>query len=415
MALIPSYKTPLLKAWQSSSPTNEQAPNESSSLQLLSKPVIVNPTATPAPAAPSPPDSPIAPSPGPPTEPDSPEFPHPGSPQPESPPIEQPVQEEAPEHTPTLAETHAMSTRGKHGIFKPNQRYALLASLYTTDEPKTIVSAMKHPRWNEAVMEEMERIHMLNTWSLVPMTEDMNVLDSKWVFRTKLHPDGELDKLKARLVAKGFNQEEGVDYLETFSHVVRTGTIRLVLNIATAKGWPIKQLDVSNAFLHGSDSSFLDQTLQALNKRFSMKDLGQPRYFLGIEIVSNSEGLFLHQAAYAADILHQAAMTDCNPMPSPLPQNLDNLNSELFSEPTYFRSLAGKLQYLTITRPDIQFAVNFVCQKMHSPTVADFTLLKRILRLQSNSPFDYWFLFAAWTKSHLMVCKETTHRLSLLH
>ncbi|KAL9308946.1 putative FBD domain-containing protein [Arabidopsis thaliana] len=73
-------------------------------------------------------------------------------------------------------------------------------------------------------------------------------------------------------------------------------------------------------------------------------------------------------------------MSDCNPMPTPLPQQLTNLNSEPFEEPTYFRSLPGKLQYLTITRPDIQYAVNFICQRMHLPTVSDFGLLKRILR-----------------------------------
>ncbi|XP_019087375.1 PREDICTED: uncharacterized protein LOC109127260 [Camelina sativa] len=111
-----------------------------------------------------------------------------------------------------------------------------------------------------------------------------------------------------------------------------------------------------------------------------MKDLGPPKYFLGIEFETHPNGMFLHQTAYASDILHQAAMSNCNSMPTPLPQQLTQLNLELFAEPTYFRSLAGKIQYLTITRPDIQFAVNFVCQCMHAPTVLDFGLLKCILR-----------------------------------
>lgn len=79
-----------------------------------------------------------------------------------------------------------------------------------------------------------------------------------------------------------------------------------------------------------------------------MKDLGQPKYFLVNEIESHNDGLFLHQIAYASNILHQAGMTNCNPMPTLLPQYLDNLNSEPFEEPTYLRSLAGKLQYLTL-------------------------------------------------------------------
>ncbi|CAA7061320.1 unnamed protein product [Microthlaspi erraticum] len=132
--------------------------------------------------------------------------------------------------------------------------------------------------------------------------------------------------------------------------------------------------------LTGSDEALVQKLLLALNKRFFMKDLGPPKYFLGIEIKSYDGGMFLHQLSYAKDILHAAAMSDCSPMPTPLPQDIDNLNSDLFPEPTYFKSLAGKLQYLTITRPDIQFAVNFVCQRMHQPTVSDFGLLKRILR-----------------------------------
>lgn len=92
---------------------------------------------------------------------------------------------------------------------------------------------------------------MLHTWTLVPATDDMNILHSRWVHTVKLNPDGTVKCLYSRLVAKGFEQEEGLDYLETFSPVVRTATIRLMLDIAVSKGWQVKQLDVSSAFLHG--------------------------------------------------------------------------------------------------------------------------------------------------------------------
>ncbi|KAG7578201.1 Integrase catalytic core [Arabidopsis thaliana x Arabidopsis arenosa] len=440
-SLVPNYSTPLLQAWQHHKAVEISSP--ATTIQLLPKPITPITEPVPAQIEPEPTsdgeESNIDVNPG----------------------IEE-VEEANPE---PVANTHTMTTRSKAGIHKPNTRYVLLTTQKLNNEPKTLASAMKHPGWNEAVHEEINRVHMLSTWSLVPPSEDMNILSSKWVFKTKLKPDGSVDKLKARLVAKGFDQEEGLDYLETFSPVVRTATIRLVLDVSTAKGWPIKQLDVSNAFLHGelqepvymyqptgfidpqkpshvcrltkalyglkqaprawfdtfsnflldfgflcskadpslfvchqdgkvlylllyvddilltgSDQSLLQDLLQALNSRFSMKDLGPPRYFLGIQIEDYANGLFLHQTAYATDILQQAAMSDCNPMPTPLPTQLENLNSELFEEPTYFRSLAGKLQYLTITRPDIQFAVNFICQRMHSPTVSDFGLLKRILR-----------------------------------
>ena len=70
-------------------------------------------------------------------------------------------------------------------------------------------------------------------------------------------------------------------------------------------------------------------------------------------------------------------MLDCSPMPTPLPVQLDRVphQDQDFSNTKYFRSLAGKLKYLTLTRPNLQFAVNFVCQKMHKPAVSDFNLL----------------------------------------
>lgn len=99
--------------------------------------------------------------------------------------------------------------------------------------------------------DEMRALRQNNTWTLVPRSDSMNVVGCKWVFCTKIKVDGTLDRLKARLVAKGFHQEEGVDFLETFSPIVKPGTICIVLAIATVHGWPTRQLNVSNAFLHG--------------------------------------------------------------------------------------------------------------------------------------------------------------------
>jgi hypothetical protein len=90
-----------------------------------------------------------------------------------------------------------------------------------------------------------------NTWELVPHQAKMNVVGSHWVFKTKLKLDGFVECFKARLVAQRYTQSLGIDFFETFSPVIKPPTIRLVLSLATTHGWPIRQLDVKNAFLHG--------------------------------------------------------------------------------------------------------------------------------------------------------------------
>lgn len=141
-------------------------------------------------------------------------------------------------------------------------------------------------------------------------------------------------------------------------------------------------LYVDDMVLTGNNQELLKQLLNSLKQQFRMKDMGPLSYFLGIQAQFTPTGLFLNQAKYATDLLQAAGMLDCAPMPTPLPLQLDRVphQDETFSNPTYFRSLAGKLQYLTLTRPDIQFAVNIVCQKIHIPSVSDFNLLKWILR-----------------------------------
>lgn len=90
------------------------------------------------------------------------------------------------------------------------------------------------------------------TWSLVSPPPGAPVIGCKWIFKIKRNSDRTMARYKARLVAQGFQQTEGVDYSETFSPVVKQPTIRVVLSLALHFGWHIRQLDISNAFLHGS-------------------------------------------------------------------------------------------------------------------------------------------------------------------
>ena len=102
-----------------------------------------------------------------------------------------------------------------------------------------------------------------HTWSLVPLPFGKNVVHYKWVYKIKRGSDGAVARYKAQLVAKGFLQQYGLDYGETFSPIVKLATVRIILALAVQNHWSLKQLDVSNAFLHGilQEEFFMSQPL----------------------------------------------------------------------------------------------------------------------------------------------------------
>jgi hypothetical protein len=119
---------------------------------------------------------------------------------------------------------------------------------------------LKDPNWLEAMTEEYRALLGNDTWDLVPPPRNANIVSGKWVFRHKLKPDGSLDRYKARWVLRGFSQEQGIDLDEMFSPVVKPATVHVVLSIALSLKWETRQLDVKNAFLHGSKLADTSQT-----------------------------------------------------------------------------------------------------------------------------------------------------------
>ncbi|GKE30562.1 retrovirus-related pol polyprotein from transposon TNT 1-94, partial [Tanacetum coccineum] len=132
------------------------------------------------------------------------------------------------------------------------------------------MSAAKHPKWYAAMYDEMHALKINGTWDLVPRPMNANVVGSKWVFRTKFHSDGTIDRFKARLVAQGFTQVSGIDYSATFSPVVKASMVRIVLSLVVLHKWPLHQLDVKNAFLNGNltDIVFMEQPPGFVDSKF---------------------------------------------------------------------------------------------------------------------------------------------------
>nr|GEX56333.1 ribonuclease H-like domain-containing protein [Tanacetum cinerariifolium] len=393
----------------------------------------------------------------------------PTSPTPPTPPpphTSQSVPQIVPEHVPAptndspTVSIHPMVTRSRVGTTRPNPRYAGHVSTISP-LPRSYKEAFNDPNWKNAMFDEYNALIKNKTWT---RPEGANI---------------------ARLVANGSTQVEGVDVDETFSPVVKPGTIRTVLSLAISRHWPVHQLDVKNAFLHGDlaetvymhqplgfqdlehpnyvcllqrslygleqaprawfqlfaayittvrftpsrcdfslfiykqgdDTAFLllyvddivltassdrllHQIIASLHREFSMTDLGALNYFLGISVTRDSSGIFLAQRKYDMEILERAHMVGCNPSWTPVDteSKLGDGGTPVV-DPILYRSLAGSLQYLTFTRPDIAYAVQQVCLYMHDPREPYFSALKRILRYVQGT-LDYGLhLFSSTTDS----------------
>nr|KYP54959.1 Retrovirus-related Pol polyprotein from transposon TNT 1-94 [Cajanus cajan] len=118
-------------------------------------------------------------------------------------------------------------------------------------EPKGIDEALKDEYWLMAMQEELNQFERNEVCDLVPLPTDYPIIGTKWVFRNKLDESRIIIRNKVRLVAKGYNQEEGIDYDETFAPVARIEAIRLLLAYSSIMNFKLYQMDVKSAFLNG--------------------------------------------------------------------------------------------------------------------------------------------------------------------
>jgi hypothetical protein len=272
---------------------------------------------------------------------------------------------------------------------------------------------------------------------------------------------------KAHLVAQGYSQVEGLDFGETFAPVARLDAIRILLAIATSKGFKLYQMDVKSIFLngviqeevyvrqplgfeshkypnrmykiskalyglkqaprtwyarlktflleHGYVMGSIDKTIFTLNygtdfllvqiyvddiifgssshtlvsrfqemmdSEFHMSMMEELTFFLGIQVKQMKQGTFVHQAKYTKDLMKKFNMAELKPvsilMSSAASLGLDE-DGEVVDQREY-KSMIGSLMYLTVTRPDIQFAVGLCARFQSSPRSSHRTAIQRVFR-----------------------------------
>ena len=189
----------------------------------------------------------------------------------------------------------------------------------------------------------------------------------KAIYGLKQAPRAWFDKLKTTLLQYNFRSSKCDPSLFIYTE---SSTVIYML------------VYVDDIIVTGNNPTFIKSLVTKLNSEFSLKDLGNLDYFLGIEVRHQPNGaLILAQSKYIRDLLTKTRMDEANSISSPMVGGckLTKSGYESFSDPILYRSVVGALQYATITRPEISFPVNKVCQFMSDPTEQHWAAVKSIL------------------------------------
>ncbi|GJW60895.1 retrovirus-related pol polyprotein from transposon TNT 1-94 [Tanacetum coccineum] len=131
------------------------------------------------------------------------------------------------------------------------QNQSNLFCFVSSVEPKNIKEAIKDKSWTIAMQEELNQFLTNDVWSLVPPPKNQTIISTKWIFKNKLDENGVVSRNKAGHVAQGYNQQEGIDFDETYALVARLKSIRILLTYACAHDFKLFQMDVKSSFLNG--------------------------------------------------------------------------------------------------------------------------------------------------------------------
>ncbi|XP_004297918.1 PREDICTED: uncharacterized mitochondrial protein AtMg00810-like [Fragaria vesca subsp. vesca] len=138
----------------------------------------------------------------------------------------------------------------------------------------------------------------------------------------------------------------------------------------------------------GDDTGEIRRLKDQLSFEFEMKDLGNLKYFLGIEVARNKDCIMLSQRKYVLDLLAETGMLDCKPVDTPIEQNhrIAEYPYQVPTDKSRYQRLVGRLIYLSHTRPELAYTVSVVSQYMHNPSEDHMNAVMRILRYLKSTP-----------------------------
>ncbi|GJR51111.1 retrovirus-related pol polyprotein from transposon TNT 1-94 [Tanacetum coccineum] len=280
----------------------------------------------------------------------------------------------------------------------------------STVEPKNVKEAIQDESWTMAMQEELNQFKSNDVWSLVPPPKNQTIIGTKWVFTSKLDENGVVSRNKARLVTQGYNQQQGIDFDETYAPVARLESIRILLAYAYSekpnhvfklkkalygvkqapRAWYdrlkaflidheytmglvdntlftkkrnshiiIVQIYVDDIIFGSTYQELCDDFLKIMHDEFEMSMMGELNFFLGLQIKQLEDEIFFNQSKYVKEMLKKLCLEDSNPIKTPMSSET-KLTHDEDGEPiddTKYRGMIGSLLYLTASRPDIIFSV----------------------------------------------------------
>nr|GEX59598.1 copia protein [Tanacetum cinerariifolium] len=219
--------------------------------------------------------------------------------------------------------------RNQRNLRSKAQNHSNFFCFVSIIELKHITKALKDKSWVVAMQEELNQFIANDILELVPLPKSQSVIGTKWVFINKLDENGIISRNKARLVAQGYNQQEGINYDETYASVARLESIRILLAIVCANDFKLYQMDVKSAFLNGfinedvyvtqpSGQNLCDDFAKTMHDEFKMSMMGELNFFLGLQIKQIEDVIFFNQSKYIKEMLKKFGLEDSKPTKTPM-------------------------------------------------------------------------------------------------